>query len=256
MTNHNAYYMKQIGSTANWVNIETFLSNTLSVSEITGIGDFGGSKNILFEEFNDSNEINVLAPTEEVAYEPTDVSIKLLIEGNATAKPTMTASNLQLYVSKGIYFKDTFRQLGNILYLQDTTINSAQINLITNSASTAEYCLLNLKFKKKYAIDIPILFVTANTFEVDHTVNQTSIDFIWGINDAVLNNQFYVEQGFYIKKSTDTNYVKHITNTTYNSFITKMVTGLTSSTTYNVYPFITTRLETYTGAVENITTLA
>lgn len=256
MTNHNAYYMKQVGSTANWVNMETYLSNTLSVSEITGIGDFGGSKNILFEEFNDSNEISVLAPTEEVAYEPTDVSIKLLFEGLSNSKPTMLAQTFVQYVSKGILFKDTFRQLGNILYLQDTTINSTQINLITNSASTAEYCLLNLKFKKKYAIDIPILFVTANTFDIDHSPFQTSIEILWGINDSVLNNQFYVEQGFYIKKSTDENYVKHVTNTTYNTFINKVVTGLTSSTTYNVYPFITTRLETYTGAVENITTLA
>ena len=253
MTNHNAYYMKQVGSTANWVNMETYLSNTLSVSEITGIGDFGGSKNIIFEEFNDSNEISILAPTEEVAYEPTDVSIKLLFEGLSNSKPTMLAQTFVQYVSKGILFKDTFRQLGNILYLQDTTINSTQINLITNSASTAEYCLLNLKFKKKYAIDIPI----CNSITVGYIEPETtSVDAVY--QAQISNNPIgFTENGFYYKRKVDGTWIKVVVNTNLtNANIEKVITGLTASTIYQIKAYWLNVLEEYQSSVTEFTTLA
>lgn len=252
MTNHNAYYMKQIGSTANWVNIETYLSNTLSVSEITGIGDFGGSKNILFEEFNDSNEISVLAPTEEVAYEPTDVSIKLLFEGLSNSKPTMLAQTFVQYVSKGILFKDTFRQLGNILYLQDTTINSTQINLITNSASTAEYCLLNLKFKKKYAIDIPI----ANSFALAYIEPYTTEAEVVFQTQISTNSTGFIENGLYYKVKTNPTWIKVVVNTSLDDDIEKVLTGLTASTTYQVKAYWKNVLEETESSISEFTTLA
>jgi len=252
MTNHNAYYMKQIGSTANWVNIETFLSNTFSVSEITGIGDFGGSKNILFEEFNDSNEINVLAPTEDVAYEPTDVSIKLLSEGLSNSKPTMLAQTFSKYVSKGILFKDTYRQLGNILYLQDTTINSAQIKLVANSASTSEYCLLNLKFKKKYAIDIPI----ANSFALGYIEPDTTEAEVIFQTKISNNATGFIENGLYYKVKTNPTWIKVVVNTSLDLNIEKVLTGLTASTTYQVKAYWKNVLEETVSAISEFTTLA
>ena len=252
MTNHNAYYLKRVGVTENWTNIETMYSNVISISEITGIGDFGNLKNILFEEFNDSNEISILSPTEAVAYEPKDVSIKLLIEGNSNNKPTMAASNLQTYVSKGIYFKDTFRQLGNILYLQDTTINSTPINLIANSRSANEYCLLNMKFKKQYAIDIPIcnsitvVYIEPSTTDAD-VVYQAQIS---------INPIGFIENGFYYKRKVDAAWIKSVASTTNSASIEKVITGLTPSTIYQIKAYWLNVLEEYQSSVSEFTTLA
>ena len=253
MTNHNAYYLKRVGVTEYWSNIETMYANVISISEITGIGDFGNSKNILFEEFNDSNIVSVLAPTETVAYEPKDVSIKLLIEGNSTNKPTMTASNLQSYVSKGIYFKDTFRQLGNILYLQDTTVNSSPINLIANSRSANEYCLLNMKFKKQYVIDIPI----CNSILFGY-IDPTSTTAEPYCQVLISNNPIgFIENGFYYKRKVDSVWIKVVVNTTLTyTDIEKTITGLTASTIYQIKAYWLNVLEEYQSSVSEFTTLA
>lgn len=252
MTNHNAYYIQALTDSA-WRNIENYFAyNPISISEITGIGDFGGSKNILFEEFNDSNELSALLPTEDVAYEPTDVTIKLVISGNSNNKPTIQAQNIVNYCSKGIKFKDTFRQLGNILYLQDTTISSAQINLVANSASASEYCLLNLKFKKKYAIDIPIVI---SGVLAEEGVSDTTMEFHFKINENIsISSLGFISKGVQYKTHAGSTWTT--INLDYDDEFSGTITGLTAETTYDIKAFYNNVLENYESDTIQFKTLA
>ena len=129
---------------------------------------------------------------------------------------------------------------GNKIVLLGWQQNQLQLN--NSTASTSEYMLLNLKFKKLFSQDIPFINVGVNTFEADNTPNTTSIEVRFGITDYHLNNQFLTEVGFYMKKSTDPTYTKYVSDQSYTIY--KIVNGLTSATKYNIYPYITTKLET------------
>ena len=254
--NHNAYYIKNSVDTA-YRNIESYFNTcTTSISEIKGFLEVGDAKNIIVEDYDDNVESQILLPADGViVYKDVDFSIKLLIEGNSSYKVTEQMNRIIAYFEKSpVTIKDNYRMHGNKIVLLGWQQNSpTQLNNAT--ASTNELLLLNLKFKKIFSSDIPFLNVVSNTFEQDHTAFTTSIELIWAYTFPTIASNLFVEQGFYIKKSTDSTYVKHVTNTSYPLYIYEVVTGLTTATTYNVYPFVTTKLETIVGAVENITTL-
>ena len=253
--NHNAYFIKNSVDTT-YRNLETYFALcTTSVSEVKGFLEVGEAKNIIVEDYDDDVESQVLLPTDgNIVYKGVDFSIKIAIEGNSSYKVNEQMNQIIAYFEKSpTIIKDNYRMHGNKIILLGWQPNEIKLN--AGSPSANELMLLNLKFKKVFSKDIPFINVVSNTFDVDHTPMQTSLELMWGITDTILNNQFYIEQGFYIKKSTDSTDVKHVTNTIYSIYISEVVTGLTSATTYNVYPFVTTKLETIVGAVENITTL-
>ena len=97
-----------------------------------------------------------------------------------------------------------------------------------------------------------IMIVDENTFEADMNPYSSSIEVMFHIHDQTLIHQ-WDEIGFYMKKSTDSTYTKYVSTETY--MIYKEVFGLTNATTYNIYPYITTKLETVVGSVVNVTTL-
>ncbi len=146
--------------------------------------------------------------------------------------------------------KDNYRMHGNKVVLLGWQQNQSKLNNI--SASTSEYMLLNLKFKKVFSKDIPFMIVDENTFEADINPDSSSIEVMFYIHDRTLIHQ-WDEIGFYMKKSTDSTYTKYVSTETY--MIRKEVFGLTNATTYNIYPYITTKLETVVGSVVNVTTL-
>lgn len=255
--NHNAYFIKNNVDTE-YRNIETYFTLcTTSVSEVKGLLEVGDAKNVIVEDYDDNVESQYLLPTDgNIVYKDVDVSIKLVIEGNTSYKVTEQMNKIIEYFQKSpVTFKDNYRMHGNKLILLGWQSNA--IKLDTN-ASANELLLLNLKFKKVFSKDIPFMNVVAGatgTFEADHTANATSLELIWLINGfPTIASNLFVEHGVYIKKSTDSTYVKHLSEQAI-PYIVKTVTGLTTATTYNVYPFITTKLETIVGAVENIVTL-
>ena len=254
--NHNAYYIKNSVDTE-YRNIESYFNIcTTSVSDIKGFLEVGDAKNIIVEDYDDNVESQILLPADGViVYKDVDFSIKLLIEGNSSYKVTEQMNRIISYFEKSpVTIKDNYRMHGNKIVLLGWQQNSpTQLN--NGTASANELLLLNLKFKKIFSSDIPFLNVGVNTFDPDHTANTTSIELMWAYEFPSIASNLFVEQGFYIKKSTDSTYVKHVTSNLHLSFISEVVTGLTSATTYNVYPFVTTKLETIVGAVENITTL-
>ena len=254
--NHNAYYIKNSVDTA-YRNIESYFNIcTTSVVDIKGFLEVGDAKNIIVEDYDDNVESQILLPADGViVYKDVDFSIKLLIEGNTSYKVTEQMNRIIAYFEKSpVTIKDNYRMHGNKIVLLGWQQNTP--NQLSNGTPKAnELLLLNLKFKKIFSSDIPFLNVVSNTFEDDHTPQTTSIELVWVYVFPSIASNLFVEQGFYIKKSTDSTYVKHVTSNLHLSFITEVVTGLTTATTYNVYPFVTTKLETIVGAVENITTL-
>ena len=251
--NHNAYFIKNNVDTA-YRNLETYFNKcNVSVSEVKGFLEVGDAKNIIVEDYDDNVESQILLPSDGViVYKDVDFSIKLLIEGNTTYKVTEQMNDIIAYFEKSpTIIKDNYRMHGNKFVLLGWSQSPNQLNNATASAS--EYMLLNLKFKKIFSKDIPFVIVDANTFEADNTPESTSIEVIFIINNSTLVNQ-WVEIGFYMKKSTDSTYVKHVSTQGF-PVIYELVTGLTSATTYNIYPYITTKLETVVGSVVNVTTL-
>lgn len=255
--NHNAYFIKNNVDTK-YRNIETYFTLcTTSVSEVKGLLDVGDAKNIIVEDYDDNVESHVLLPSDgNIVYKDVDVSIKLVIEGNTTYKVNEQMNKIIEYFQKSpTIIKDNYRRHGNKLILLGWQSNA--IKLDTN-ASASELLLLNLKFKKLFSNDIPFVNVVAGvggTFEADHTANATSIEVVYYVvGFPTIASNLFVEHGIYIKKSTDPTYTKYVSTMPMLTCF-KTVTGLTTATTYNVYPFITTKLETIVGAVENITTL-
>ena len=252
--NHNAYYIKNANDTV-YRNLESYFTKcNVSVSEIKGFLETGDAKNIIIEDYDDNVESQILLPSDGIiVYKDVDFSIKLLIEGNSTYKVTEQMNDIIAYFEKSpTIIKDNYRMHGNKIVLLGWQQNQLQLN--NSTASTSEYMLLNLKFKKLFSQDIPFINVGAGTFEEDHSIFTTSIEVFFHILDSRLNNQFLTEIGFYMKKSTDPTYTKYVSTMNY-PYIYKLVTGLTSATTYNIYPYITTKLETIVGSVVNITTL-
>lgn len=254
--NHNAYFIKNSVDTT-YRNLETYFALcTTSVSEVKGFLEVGEAKNIIVEDYDDDVESQVLLPTDgNIVYKGVDFSIKIAIEGNSSYKVNEQMNQIIAYFEKSpTIIKDNYRMHGNKIILLGWQPNEIKLN--AGSPSASELLLLNLKFKKVFSKDIPFLNVVAGTFEADHTANATSIEVIYYVAGfPTIASNLFVEQGFYIKKSTDSTYVKHITNTSVNTYIYETVTGLTTATTYNVYPFVTTKLETIVGVVENIVTL-
>ena len=250
--NHNAYFIKNNVDTA-YRNLETYFTKcNVSVSEVKGFLEVGDAKNIIIEDYDDNVESHILLPSDGViVYKDADFSIKLLIEGNTTYKVTEQMNDIINYFEKSpTIIKDNYRMHGNKVVLLGWQQNQSKLNNI--SASTSEYMLLNLKFKKVFSKDIPFMIVDENTFEADITPYSSSIEVIFGINNQTLIHQ-WDEIGFYMKKSTDSTYTKYVSNRDY--MIYKDVFGLTNATTYNIYPYITTKLETVVGSVVNVTTL-
>lgn len=250
--NHNAYFIKNNVDPA-YRNLETFFTKcNVSVSEVKGFLEVGDAKNIIIEDYDDNVESHILLPSDGViVYKDADFSIKLLIEGNTTYKVTEQMNDIINYFEKSpTIIKDNYRMHGNKVVLLGWQQNQSKLNNI--SASTSEYMLLNLKFKKVFSKDIPFMIVDENTFEADITPESSSIEVIFYINNQTLRNH-WIEGGFYMKKSTDSTYVKHVSPYVYA--LSEYVTGLTSATTYNIYPYITTKLETVVGSVVNVTTL-
>lgn len=254
--NHNAYFIKNNVDTA-YRNLETYFTKcNVSVSEVKGFLEVGDAKNIIIEDYDDNVESHILLPSDGViVYKDADFSIKLLIEGNTTYKVTEQMNDIINYFEKSpTIIKDNYRMHGNKFVLLGWSQSSNQLKNATASAS--EYMLLNLKFKKVFSKDIPFIIVDENTFEAHISPTSTSsINVLFDINNETLINQ-WAEVGFYMKKSTDSTYVKHVTSAGYLlDYIYEYVTGLTSATTYNIYPYITTKLETVVGSVVNVTTL-
>ena len=252
--NHNAYFIKNNVDTA-YRNLETYFALcTTSVSEVKGFLEVGEAKNIIVEDYDDDVQSQILLPADGViVYKDVDFSIKLAIEGNSSYKVNEQMNQIIAYFEKSpTIIKDNYRMHGNKIILLGWQPNEIKLN--AGSPSASELLLLNLKFKKVFSKDIPFLNVVAGTFEADHTANATSIELMWGVNDTSLNNEFFIEQGFYIKKSTDPAFIKHVTNTSPSTYITELVTGLTTGAIYYVYPYITTKLETVGGNVEYIIT--
>lgn len=253
--NHNAYFIKNAIDTA-YRNLETYFALcTTSVSEVKGFLEVGEAKNIIVEDYDDDVQSQILLPADGViVYKDVDFSIKLAIEGNSSYKVNEQMNQIIAYFEKSpTIIKDNYRMHGNKVILLGWQPNEIKLN--SGSPSASELLLLNLKFKKVFSSDIPFLNVVAGTFEVDHTIYATSLEIVWGINGfPTIASNLFVEHGFYIKKSTDSVYTKYVSEHVL-PYITKTVTGLTTATTYNVYPFVTTKLETIVGAVENITTL-
>ena len=250
--NHNAYFIKNNVDPA-YRNLETFFTKcNVSVSEVKGFLEVGDAKNIIIEDYDDNVESHILLPSDGViVYKDADFSIKLLIEGNTTYKVTEQMNDIINYFEKSpTIIKDNYRMHGNKFVLLGWSQSSNQLKNATASAS--EYMLLNLKFKKVFSKDIPFIIVDENTFEADITPESSSIEVIFYINNQTLRNH-WIEGGFYMKKSTDSTYVKHVSPYVYA--LSEYVTGLTSATTYNIYPYITTKLETVVGSVVNVTTL-
>lgn len=250
--NHNAYFIKNNVDTA-YRNLETYFTKcNVSVSEVKGFLEVGDAKNIIIEDYDDNVESHILLPSDGViVYKDADFSIKLLIEGNTTYKVTEQMNDIINYFEKSpTIIKDNYRMHGNKVVLLGWQQNQSKLNNI--SASTSEYMLLNLKFKKVFSKDIPFIIVDENTFEADMTPDSSSIEVMFYIHDRTLIHQ-WDEIGFYMKKSTDTTYTKYVSTETY--MIYKDVFGLTNATTYNIYPYITTKLETVVGSVVNVTTL-
>lgn len=250
--NHNAYFIKNNVDTA-YRNLETYFTKcNVSVSEVKGFLEVGDAKNIIIEDYDDNVESYILLPSDGViVYKDADFSIKLLIEGNTTYKVTEQMNDIINYFEKSpTIIKDNYRMHGNKVVLLGWQQNQSKLNNI--SASTSEYMLLNLKFKKVFSKDIPFMIVDENTFEADMTPDSSSIEVIFYINDQTLIHQ-WDEIGFYMKKSTDSTYTKYVSTRDY--LIYKIVFGLTNATTYNIYPYITTKLETVVGSVVNVTTL-
>ena len=250
--NHNAYFIKNNVDPA-YRNLETFFTKcNVSVSEVKGFLEVGDAKNIIIEDYDDNVESHILLPSDGViVYKDADFSIKLLIEGNTTYKVTEQMNDIINYFEKSpTIIKDNYRMHGNKFVLLGWSQSSNQLKNATASAS--EYMLLNLKFKKVFSKDIPFIIVDENTFEADITPGSSSIEVIFYINNQTLRNH-WIEGGFYMKKSTDSTYVKHVSPYVYAP--SEYVTGLTSATTYNIYPYITTKLETIVGSVVNVTTL-
>ncbi len=250
--NHNAYFIKNNVDTA-YRNLETYFTKcNVSVSEVKGFLEVGDAKNIIIEDYDDNVESHILLPSDGViVYKDADFSIKLLIEGNTTYKVTEQMNDIINYFEKSpTIIKDNYRMHGNKVVLLGWQQNQSKLNNI--SASTSEYMLLNLKFKKVFSKDIPFMIVDENTFEADVSPDSTDIEVMFNIHDQTIEHQ-WDEIGFYMKKSTDLTYTKYVS--TYSYMIYKVVTGLTSATTYNIYPYIITKLETVVGPVVNVTTL-
>ena len=252
--NHNAYYIKNANDTV-YRNLESYFTKcNVSVSEIKGFLEVGDAKNIIIEDYDDNVESQILLPSDGIiVYKDVDFSIKLLIEGNSTYKVTEQMNDIIAYFEKSpTIIKDNYRMHGNKIVLLGWQQNQLQLN--NSTASTSEYMLLNLKFKKLFSQDIPFINVGSGTFDEDCQAQTDNIEVIFNILDSRLNNQFLTEIGFYMKKSTDPTYTKYVSTMNY-SYISKIVNGLTSATKYNIYPYITTKLETIVGSVVNITTL-
>ena len=252
--NHNAYFIKNNVDTA-YRNLETYFTKcNVSVSEVKGFLEVGDAKNIIIEDYDDNVESHILLPSDGViVYKDADFSIKLLIEGNTTYKVTEQMNDIINYFEKSpTIIKDNYRMHGNKVVLLGWQQNQSKLNNI--SASTSEYMLLNLKFKKVFSKDIPFMIVDENTFEEVIEPDSSSIEVMFLIHDLTLRHQ-WDEIGFYMKKSTDSTYTKYVSSEAYTDMIYKVVYGLTNATTYNIYPYITTKLETVVGSVVNVTTL-
>ena len=252
--NHNAYYIKNANDTV-YRNLESYFTKcAVSVSEIKGFLETGDAKNIIIEDYDDNVESQILLPADGViVYKDVDFSINLIIEGNSTYKVTEQMNDIIAYFEKSpTIIKDNYRMHGNKIVLLGWQQNQLQLN--NSTASTSEYMLLNLKFKKLFSQDIPFINVGSGTFDEDCQAQTDNIEVIFNILDSRLNNQFLTEIGFYMKKSTDPTYTKYVSTMNY-PYIYKLVTGLTSATTYNIYPYITTKLETIVGSVANVSTL-
>lgn len=250
--NHNAYFIKNNVDTV-YRNLETYFTKcNVSVSEVKGFLEVGDAKNIIIEDYDDNVESYILLPSDGViVYKDADFSIKLLIEGNTTYKVTEQMNDIINYFEKSpTIIKDNYRMHGNKVVLLGWQQNQSKLNNI--SASTSEYMLLNLKFKKVFSKDIPFMIVDENTFEAGITPYYFGIKVIFHIHNQTLRHQ-WDEIGFYMKKSTDSTYTKYVSIVA--DKIYKEVSGLTNATTYNIYPYITTKLETVVGSVVNVTTL-
>lgn len=250
--NHNAYFVKNAVDTE-FRNLETYFNLcTVSVSETKGFLEVGDAKNIIVEDYDDLIESQILLPADGIiVYKGEDFSIKLLIQGNATYKVTEQMNDLIAYFEKSpTIIKDTYRQVGNKIVLLGWQGNMIKLNNVTASAN--EMMLLNLKFKKVFSKDVPIVY---NIESQSYLQNTTTLELEHSYKSSLITNDLFIEQGFYFKLSTDTNYTKYVTNTTFNRTITKLFTGLTSETFYNIYPFVTTKLETSVGSVGLFQTL-
>ena len=161
--NHNAYFIKNNVDTA-YRNLETYFTKcNVSVSEVKGFLEVGDAKNIIIEDYDDNVESHILLPSDGViVYKDADFSIKLLIEGNTTYKVTEQMNDIINYFEKSpTIIKDNYRMHGNKVVLLGWQQNQSKLNNI--SASTSEYMLLNLKFKKVFSKDIPFIIVDENT---------------------------------------------------------------------------------------------
>ena len=211
--NHNAYFIKDNVDTV-YRNLETYFTKcNVSVSEVKGFLEVGDAKNIIIEDYDDNVESHILLPSDGViVYKDADFSIKLLIEGNTTYKVTEQMNDIINYFEKSpTIIKDNYRMHGNKVVLLGWQQNQSKLNNI--SASTSEYMLLNLKFKKVFSKDIPFMIVDENTFEADMTPDSSSIEVIFGINDRTLIHQ-WDEIGFYMKNQ-QTQHTKYVSTDAY-----------------------------------------
>jgi hypothetical protein len=242
--NNNAYFIKSFIDTE-FRNLETYFNDCeVSISKITGLGEFGEPKNILLEEYADKREIDMILPPsgDEIIYKPTDVTITILVEGNSSYKVEDQVSKIVAYMQGGIYLKDIARGLGNKLVLIGKAINSGNLTL---AKSSAEYRLISLKFKKLFDVDLQVVTSITNTLiDLDPTV----LYFESIVMPKTITSGF-IESG-YLYKTVGGSYQKLlVTLFPANNYsqMSAQITGLTPNTTYLCKPFVTTQFETVYG---------
>lgn len=253
--NHNAYFIKNNVDTE-YRNIETYFTLcTTSVSEVKGLLDVGDAKNIIVEDYDDNVESHVLLPSDgNIVYKDVDVSIKLVIEGNTSYKVTEQMNKIIEYFQKSpVTFKDNYRMHGNKLILLGW--QSSAIELDTN-ATANELMLLNLKFKKVFSSDVPFIYASSLLNQVRVLdIGTTNLLLNMSYICSYVSSNLFVEQGFYVKKHSDSTYTKYVSGTTFNTTNELDITDLTTATEYDFYAYVTTKLETITFPVGSETTL-
>lgn len=254
--NNNAYFIKAFTDTE-FRNIETYFNDCeVSVSQITGLGEFGEPKNILIEEYADKRESDLILPpnNEDVIYKPTDVVMTILIQGNSQMKVGDQAARIMGYISRGINIKDMARVLCNKLILIGSSTNKGKVTL---SESKNEYVLLTLKFKKLFDCDLQ--FVT--DMQTEHFDSDPTILYLQSKIQPKYFTKGFVECGVMYKTGSGS-YQKHVSDApapvpTHNyAIFNNTVTGLQPNTLYTIKPFFTSEFETFYGTEFTASTLA